>query len=620
MSEALLGGKMPHSPFLSLPEERPEMQFSLIPADTEDTASSRIRVYSLQRALVSLGHVAVLGPSPHAEFHFIQKRVTVEILQAARQAKAEGRVILYDVDDLGPALWYFVTERCFFEMIRLADAVTTDTAGHKDQLIREYGAKRVEVVPDTIDYYPSSPVRLALREGKPLRVLWFGSSGNIALFEKYASALTGLPDVEVVVATTAADVPRYSAKYPHVSFVPWSRGSFISTLQSCDVSFLMHDGTPIDSEKSNNKMIASVTWGVPAVVSRTREYERTAREAGVEEALFSDEAELRAAIEGLRPPEARFAYLDRAQPEIWRAYSPNAVAQKFVATASRYSTSSTRKPFWSRVAKAGISTAPRKRNLVGGACRAVDKVTRWVAFGCWRLRFSANRTQVVRSLYWEVSKTLRHAILQHVPRLRRPYLEISPRGSIVMRPTSILRHRPGPEPDYVRDWIRPEGLAYRMRAYERQRKGGTQPLTSNPTVDELRSALNVHQPKSVLEVGCGWGRLLEELSRDFDIQGCDVSMDMLKLCSPQLNVFHIDLAVENQPFLRENAARWDVLFTRGVMLYLREDIQMAYAMNNMLMLASKKILIWEWPEVCERMKTFSNSSQFEYHPIEHSSE
>jgi|GEM_PF-842595 len=593
------------------------MQFSLLPADTEDTASSRIRVYSLHRALVSLGHVSVLGPSPSAEFCFIQKRVTVKILEATRQAKANGCVIFYDVDDLGEALWYFVTERCFYEMIRLADAVTTDTAGHREQLLQKYGATRVEVIPDTIDYYPSSPVRPPLREGKPLRVLWFGSSSNIALFEKYAFALTALPDVEVVVATNATDVSRYSAKYPHVSFVPWSRGSFVSTLQSCHLSFLMHDGSATDSAKSNNKMIASITWGVPAVVSRTPEYERTARETGVEETLFSNEAELRAAVERLRPREARLAYLDKAQPEIWRLYAPNAVAQTFVAMASRYSTSSTKeKPFWLRIAKAAASTTPAKKMSGSKGYLTMCKVKRWVEFEYWRLRFSEDRVRVTRSLLREVASHTRLPILR-----RRSPSDVPARGPMLARPTSSQRSGTSPERDYVRTWVESEGLTYRMRTYERQRKGGSKPLVSNPTVDEVRSALRAYQPKSVLEVGCGWGRLLEELAHDFNIEGCDVSVDMLKLCPTQLKVFHADFAIENQSFLRENAARWEVIFTRGVMLYLMEaPVQVAYAMNNMLMLASKKILIWEWPEVCELMRRFSDSSKFEYHPIEHRSE
>src|SRR5882672_5512354 len=86
--------------------------------------------------------------------------------------------------------------------------------------------------------------------------------------------------------------------------------------------------------------------------------------------------------------------------------------------------------------------------------------------------------------------------------------------------------------DYVRDWVDSRGRDYRLRVFERQRKGGLQPLVSNPTVAEIRQALEACSPSmkdSILEVGCGWGRLLEELHSDFDIAGCDVSDDMLGL-------------------------------------------------------------------------------------------
>ncbi len=162
--------------------------------------------------------------------------------------------------------------------------------------------------------------------------------------------------------------------------------------------------------------------------------------------------------------------------------------------------------------------------------------------------------------------------------------------------------------------------SYGLGAYERQSRFGTKPLVANPTVDEVRAALQVVSPESVLEIGCGWGRLMEELEGDFKVEGCDVSAEMLARCKPGLRVFQHDIAVENLDFLRKNRERWDVLFTRGVMLYLTEPVHVAYAMNNMLMLAKKKILIWEWPEVCDFMKRFSDSSKFEYHPIEHRDE
>jgi len=39
-------------------------------------------------------------------------------------------------------------------------------------------------------------------------------------------------------------------------------------------------------------------------------------------------------------------------------------------------------------------------------------------------------------------------------------------------------------------------------------------------------------------------------------------------------------------------------------------------MNNLLLLAPKKIIIWDWPEVCQWMKQFSDSAKFEYHPLD----
>ena len=183
------------------------------------------------------------------------------------------------------------------------------------------------------------------------------------------------------------------------------------------------------------------------------------------------------------------------------------------------------------------------------------------------------------------------------------------RQSLISDP-SIVR-------DYRKAWVDPAGYVYRMRAYEKQRKGGEKPLLENPTAEEVRSALQAHAPESVLEVGCGWGRLLEELYQEFKIEGCDISPDMLKLAPPYLSVFEHDIAAENPEYYRQNANRWDILFTRGVMLYIVENPDITLrAMKNMLALTKKNILIWEWPEVCDKMQSILADPKFEYHPIE----
>ena len=305
------------------------IRISFLPAGSEDTASSRIRVYSLQKAMAEQGVCAAVGFEPESDVVVVQKKVTDEILNLAGKAKDQGAAIVYDVDDLSSALDYWTSPAHFAGILELADLITTDTEGHREFLMKNCEASRVEIVPDCIDYYPDSPCPVLTKDAAPMRVMWFGSIGNIDLFQKYAEILRSIPDVEVVVMTGAESIRDYAATHSGITVVPWSRAGFIESLQSCHLTCLMHDGSEIDRAKSNNKMITSIHWGVPAAVSRTPEYERTAREAAVEDALFEDDRELREVVERLRPAEARRNYLVKAQQALWKRYSPEAVARQF---------------------------------------------------------------------------------------------------------------------------------------------------------------------------------------------------------------------------------------------------------------------------------------------------
>jgi glycosyltransferase involved in cell wall biosynthesis len=313
-----------------------DLSFSLLPVDTEDTASSRIRVYMLSRSLKSLGASVSLEYSMEADVLFIQIGVTADKLDMAREAKARGCLVIYDVDDLGGALWYWVPQRLFYKMVELADIVTTDTEPRRQKLLNDYGVSRVEVLPDAIDYYPSGPVRLPLVESSPLRVVWFGGLVNMEHFEPYIGALSEMRDVQIVSIVMSRGLKHFQDWYPEVEFIPWSRSTFVVSLQSCHISCLMHGDSVEDLTKSNNKFIASVNWGVPVVASRTPEYERTAREAGVAETLFDNDEELVQRVEALRSPAARQAYMDKAQPYVWQHYSPAVVAEQFLNIVARY--------------------------------------------------------------------------------------------------------------------------------------------------------------------------------------------------------------------------------------------------------------------------------------------
>lgn len=312
--------------------------FSLIPAETEDTASSRIRVYTLSRSLKSMGLSVSLNYSSEADVLLIQKRVTEERMVMAREAKARGCKVIYDVDDLGTALWSFVPQRLFYNMLEVADLVTTDTESRRERLIAEYKVSRVEVLPDAIDYYPTGPIKITHVESKPLRVLWFGAFYTIIHFEKYIGVLSEMRDVRIVVIVTPIALKVCREWYPQIEFIPWSLPTFVSSLQSCHVSCLVHGDSADDRTKSNNKFITSVNWGVPVIASRTPEYERTAREAGVAETLFENGADLVKRIDALRAPDARQSYMDKAQPYVWQHYSPAVVAEQFLDIVARHAT------------------------------------------------------------------------------------------------------------------------------------------------------------------------------------------------------------------------------------------------------------------------------------------
>ena len=168
--------------------------------------------------------------------------------------------------------------------------------------------------------------------------------------------------------------------------------------------------------------------------------------------------------------------------------------------------------------------------------------------------------------------------------------------------------------DYEDVWVLSKGRKYRTDFHERTRRDGTKPLYDNPTYRELVEAIRAHDPESILEAGCGYGRLLEWLEFEFpEVMGCDVSTEMLDLC--RLPAFWWDICSEETPM-----RTWDVVFCRGVFMYLSIE-QMPQALTNLDIVSTKAIVVWEWPEVCEIMRGFTGGDgKFEYHEIERKDE
>lgn len=304
---------------------------ALLPAGSESTASSRLRVYALARELARREVPHAIGPHPDATVVVVQKRLTKDILRYVEDARRRGARIVYDVDDVGPALSWWAPEVLVFRMLRMTDAVVTATEEQAAALADAYGARKVHVVENCIDYLPETCLPHANTPPSPLRIIWFGNDSGLSLIERYGQTLRSIPDAELVVCTRPDMEQIFRARLPGIEFVPWSSAGFTATLRSCHVSCLMHDGDRFDRMKSNTRMVTSIAWGVPACVSMTPAYLRAAREGHVEDFAFADAEGLVAAVERLRPRQARLEYLANAQPALWSSHAPAAFARRYVA-------------------------------------------------------------------------------------------------------------------------------------------------------------------------------------------------------------------------------------------------------------------------------------------------
>lgn len=317
-----------------------KIKFGFFPAGDISIASSRIRVYSLFPKLKELGINYSVKPSlselPTLDVIFVQKKITQKILKYVRLAKLFRKTIIYDVDDLGDALWnYWASKDQFSNILRLADAITVGSESQKILLERDYPRYKFFVYPCMVDYFPKKPVEFKYNVSKELTIMWFGVIDNLSMFERFIPALSQIQDTKIVVVTKYNSNIRLIPENPMIKYISWNLDTFTQELQKSDLCILTHDGTLFDKVKTNNKMITSITWGVPAIVSDTPEYVNTAIKAGVKHAIFSSIDDLVHLVEVLKSADERKKYLEQAQPLIWNEYSPDVVTAKFIRICSK---------------------------------------------------------------------------------------------------------------------------------------------------------------------------------------------------------------------------------------------------------------------------------------------
>jgi SAM-dependent methyltransferase len=129
-----------------------------------------------------------------------------------------------------------------------------------------------------------------------------------------------------------------------------------------------------------------------------------------------------------------------------------------------------------------------------------------------------------------------------------------------------------------------------------------------PSPKELIRTISNHHPESVLDVGCGYGRHLIQIVDHFNAEGCDLSNELLAKVPNGIKVFKADVVLDSLP------RTWDVVYSWCVMMYFSDD-EMHSAMTHMDNAANKKVIIWDWRHVCDRMRELYPSDKFEYHVL-----
>ena len=312
-----------------------KMKIGFFPAGDISIASSRIRVYSLFPKLKELGINYSVKPSlselPTLDVIFVQKRITPKILKYVRLAKLLRKTVIYDVDDFGDALWkYWTSQEEFSNILRLADAITVGSESQKKIIERNYPGYKFMVFPCMVDYFPKEPVKIKSTNSKDFTIMWFGVIDNLSMFKRFIPALCQIPEIKIVIVTKCNSNIGMFPENPLIECISWNLDTFTQVLQKVDLCVLTHNGNAFDKAKTNNKMITSITWGVPAIVSDTPEYATTAIKAGVEYAIFSSVDDLVHLVKILKSPDERKKYLEQAQPAIWSEYSPEVITDKFL--------------------------------------------------------------------------------------------------------------------------------------------------------------------------------------------------------------------------------------------------------------------------------------------------
>ena len=320
----------------------------MLSAGDINAASSRLRCFFLAEQLSKLGVEVIMNrPAEAAEILFVQKRISRDALECAARVKSAGGIVIYDIDDFGPALaWLKNDPNIEHLFLGLCDALLVDTETRLEVFTKDKkyeGVRAKYVLPDPIDYIPwRSQTHRPIRGDQSPRGSWFGNAVNLAPAIPYIRELLDRGVVSGFDAITGErQLEQLARQFSEIGYKAWELSSFAETLQEYDFSVLIHDNNLEGVQKSNNKMLAAMALGVLPFVSNTPAYSKTAEEAGLEELVINSPHDL---VQRINLPNFLIDLQARLMAPRCQAYLskflPENIAIQFVGLLDRLSSES----------------------------------------------------------------------------------------------------------------------------------------------------------------------------------------------------------------------------------------------------------------------------------------
>lgn len=259
------------------------MKITAIPREDINSVSTRVHYYyyleNLPRDITWKPHKKKFG-----DILYIQKKADNKTIKIAKKAKKRKVPVVYDCDD-NP---YEREGKKRITMLRLADAVTTDTKERAEQLKRASGIKRVYIIPECVDYWDRMKT-IPIRE-KMEKMITFGNNANAVNAVKYMKHV----DLECF-HINAKEIKGAG------TFIKWELNTFMDELYKADVCILIHG----DNMKSNLKLLVCLAVGMPTIVSDTKHYGDVFRSIGLDCLIVKKPEDVRQILKDITPKKVR---------------------------------------------------------------------------------------------------------------------------------------------------------------------------------------------------------------------------------------------------------------------------------------------------------------------------